>query len=409
MSWPNEIFVATSQLGVYYTDDFVVPDMQPTWSAVNGGLPTLDCMAFELDPFNESHRQYVLLNTDRTIYRREGGGNWTPILSPADCRTLIGVTGGHIGGFGMDKTIEGRMWATYGSTAFGGEPFGYYALHSNDYGNTWHHQGSFYYNRFGYTYGLGTVVAQGNNVYAMFSGGAGGGATVAYSTDGGASWGFRNVDFNTIHPLFLNTLQPGRVYTKANAGGASPPRYLAYVTSAGVKVDLQAQMAPDSMWFDPGDENHQRLLRSENPFFDSRMYYTYDGWATFDYVAKSINSLSIAPYASGFDTQNMLYGLKVVTGATNHQPHVIGAVYGETESMVTPIAGGMTNVSPYTNSIPYTCGSGIVRAVGKSSGVYTYGVDFEDALAGKVVTYGVDFGEEVGSNKVSVHNVEMEL
>jgi len=61
-SWANEIYVATGENGVYYTDNFLDPLIQPVWTAINSGLAGTNCQQLQLDPFNQAGRQYVLIN-----------------------------------------------------------------------------------------------------------------------------------------------------------------------------------------------------------------------------------------------------------------------------------------------------------------------------------------------------------
>ena len=89
MAWPRRIYVATTTLGVYYTENFVDPSTQPIWTAVNTGLAATDCREFHLDPFDQANRQYVMINTGQKIYRRENGGSWTEILNPTIAGTVL--------------------------------------------------------------------------------------------------------------------------------------------------------------------------------------------------------------------------------------------------------------------------------------------------------------------------------
>ena len=109
MAWPRRIYVATTALGVYYTENFVDPSTQPTWTAVNTGLASTACTEFWLDPFDPANRQYVL--ADSVLYRREGGGNWTSILTLAQIAALTGYTAAaRFGGFCSAPSVNGRLW-----------------------------------------------------------------------------------------------------------------------------------------------------------------------------------------------------------------------------------------------------------------------------------------------------------
>ena len=77
MNWPNKIYVATRNLGVYYTENFRTPEIQPTWYRINEGLPSLDIIEFHVDKAPPEDRDnkdilYALLSNKSTIYRKVG-------------------------------------------------------------------------------------------------------------------------------------------------------------------------------------------------------------------------------------------------------------------------------------------------------------------------------------------------
>jgi len=338
MAWPNKIFVATTLLGIYYTDDFANPAIQPTWTAINAGLPALDCNEFDLDPFDQLNRQYVLLWTGETLYRRENAGNWVSILTPAQARTACGQVGGTMGlrSFCADLTVPGRLWALFRWNT------NTYAIRSDDYGDNWTGHLITDVN----TEDVWHIRSSGDYVFLVTYAG-----TLYlhndwtfYSSDAGNTWGqYYNWEG---HHFGYNPLTPNRIYELTGITGT---HYLTRITSGGVGTDLQTNNAlpsrQDSMWFDYTDPDHHRCLEAGD------LHVTTDEWATIDTTTDTDpNALSFAPWA-GADIDQMLVGLTAVHPA-NH--HVIGTLYGEADTTVTGIAGTNVDTPPYTDAIPYS-------------------------------------------------------
>jgi len=379
MAWPSKIYVATVNLGVYYTDDFSDPAIQPTWTAINTGLAATDCREFWLDPFDNVNRQFVLLEASKTLYRRVNGGNWATILTPAQVRAIIGGDNGDVYGFCPDPTIIGRLWALvrYDET---GAPTGCAAcsLRSDDYGDTWVSTATIYYNSWGYLYDLGSIRAYGEHIYVSLNTGAGGSTKVFYSTNTGVNWSYVQVDIaGTITPLSLNPLLPDQVYVYNWTTDD-----LVLVTNIGGLSTLQVDIGSNnwaSMWFHLTDSDHQRIVS------DSRLRVTIDAWANKSDAGVIVPApYLIAPW-SGVDIDQMLVGLNIVH-LTND--HVIGALYGEADTTATGIAGTNCAASPFTDSIPYTCG-----------GLAKMGIQAVQAAIGVVHTYAVAMPEYTGQDR----------
>jgi len=231
MTWSNKIYVATSSLGVYYTNNFTDPAIQPTWTAINTGLGALNCIEFWLDPFEPDDRQYVLVNTGRVLYRRVNQGSWTEILSSASLGTLTGraVT---LQGFCIDSVTQGRLWVLY-TANYNGSNSQYRLAKTDDYGDSWTTL-LIYNNGFNFLYGHESVRAIGDVLFVPLSTMSGGSQRVYYSVNAGASWSSYNMGFNAIRPLALNSLTPDRCYTAdANDGEA-----LVRITTSGAYTKL---------------------------------------------------------------------------------------------------------------------------------------------------------------------------
>ena len=373
MAWPRRIYVATTALGVYYTENFVDPGTQPTWTAVNTGLPTLDCKEFWLDPFDPAARQYVMLSTDRTLYRRENGGAWTSILTPAQMLVVVGADPAHYGTnhwFCADSSVPGRIWVQC-QQQDGGWVNAVWSIWSDDYGATWSRSAVTPYGGFA-LYGCYGIRARGDNVYMAVSAWAGGSGTIFGSSDKGAAWSTEHVwGWNAAANPMLNPLTPNGVYSGDQGG------YLSWCpVGGGGRTQLQAINdglgRRDVMWFDPVDADHQRQLQG------GTLYATTDSWSSIDTTTGGIayTPYMIAPWA-GADTDQILTGLTLVGGTPPTQPHVIGALHGDSDTTPDRIAGASPGTAPYTDSIPYTCGglalNGIqaIEAVGI---IHTYAV-----------------------------------
>jgi hypothetical protein len=356
--WPSELYVATTTLGVYHTTNFSDPSTQPTWATVNDGLPATDCRQFALDPFDNAGRQYVLLETNRTLYTRTGG-NWTAILTPAQAVALtVQDTAGTLKYFFADPTVEGRLWVAYEGSYPGtesGSPVTYgtiYALYSDDHGATWA-ASTLIAEGWTSERTAREIVAAGDNVWVTWNSGAG--AHVACSANKGTSWADLAVTMAQML-LGLNPLDPTHAYYAVNVNDG----YLHRVDTAGGDVTLVDNVhAATDMWFSATDADHQRAMWS------ARIYVTTDGWTTENTPSEgSPKPVYFAPWA-GEDEDQILVGLEISLDPTGNR-HAIGALYGEDDTTATGIAGANVSTSPYTGSIPETCGGvawGGVQAV----------------------------------------------
>jgi hypothetical protein len=363
MTWPKRIYVATQSNGVYYTNDFDGPETQPTWTEVNEGLPTTDCLEFWLCSQEPNDYQYVLLDGSRTLYRRVEGA-WESILTIDQCDDLTDYgTVNNIHGFCVDK-LSSRLWVAFETT--GGK--GYWVAYSDDHGDTWTATNAAYTNRW-YTYGCGSIRAVGDTLYLPVSSGAGGSRTFKVSDDAGTTWYSYTTDgINALGWVSVNPLTATGYINRWN------DEEFAEITPSG--ISYLGTSIPSArygrMWFDPSDANHQRSM------VDGQLRSTYDGWSTFTSSgAIDYTPTLIAPW-SGDDTDQMLIGLTLDgTG----QPHVIGALYGEDDTAPVGIAGSSPDAAPYTDSIPYDCG-GLARmgiqAVNESGIVRTHAVEMPD-------------------------------
>jgi hypothetical protein len=352
MGWPRKLYVATKTLGVYYTEDFSVPTTQPTWAAVNGGLPATDVRQFALDPFDPVGKQYLLLETARTLYRRDSGGNWAAILTSAQADTLTECdpwSGGGLIYFTLDETVAGRLWVCYlGNGGLYSEPYYYqeiHALYSDDYGDNWTDVTTIR-REWGDAAALHSISAVGDAVFVASN--TGSGAYMRLSANKGTSWSLVSITA-VANKTRINKLQPTLCYY----GG------LYTITAAGTITALDGVgISQDSIWFSTSSADHHRIVNS------GKLYVTANSWTsknTPDAITPA--PLSIAPWA-GADEDQILVSLTLDTDpAGGLQGHVIGALYGEDDTTAVGIAGTNCETDPYTDAIPMTCGGAAIGGI----------------------------------------------
>jgi hypothetical protein len=359
MTWPSKIYVATTALGIYYTDNFSSPAVQPIWTTINTGLSDLDIFDFGLDPFHNEDRQYALTWTNHILYRRELGGNWTSILTPAQVDALVGGSGAIIYSFHSDVSIDGTIWVIAGSGTNGG----YYTIFSTDYGANWTARKSY---DAGTCCQCGQIRAYGNNIWYWRSSGAGCESKVHYSSNGGNPWnkgGDIVYYFDSNDPLELNPLIPTKVYLPNGND-------LVSLTNTGVSTGLQSHIAPHNhggMWFDPVTANHQRILDSY--LSTNNLRITTDDWANYSTVNLDLPARYFSIYSGNNNNQ-------MIVGCVNHDV-TVGTLDDEADITVTNISGTNYATPPYTDAIPKAaeiCRNGLWAVKGNPGSVYTYAV-----------------------------------
>jgi len=196
--WSNKIYVATTSLGVYYTNNFTDPATQPVWTAINTGLGSLGCREFWLDPFEPDNRQYVLIGTTGGLYMRVNKGSWATILTLAEAAALVTAAGYPAGAntrmvsFCVDSTIQGRLWCFIAQASVTLYPRGYFALYTDNYGGSWTVTVAYSGIQ---THHAWTIRAQGNTVFLTADAYAGGYQVIFYSSNKGTSWANTGLGF----------------------------------------------------------------------------------------------------------------------------------------------------------------------------------------------------------------------
>jgi hypothetical protein len=368
--YPRKIYVGTGSMGVYYTENFTDPNEQPTWKTVNSGLPNLLCREFFLDPFHQVYRQYVLLSGN-FLCKRENEGNWNVILSPDIIRELYNLYPteyADISGFCADNEIDGKILALihHPNPLYRGSSWPhncYTILHSFDYGETWAEYTRLYEGLF--TYGLGDIRASGGTMYASTSIYAGGNGTIHYSKE--YNWSRCICYLNQPISFRLNYNKLDRVYT---VSGLSPQNLAILIQFTCPPTVVQPGIgdfgAYDDMWFHPSNWQYMRYLNY------GHLYVTDDEWSTMSNLGYIIGDPYYIARWFGDNTDHICLGLRT-TGWGVETYHSIGILIDESSSTPLGIAGSNCMASPFTDSIPYTCG-GICR--NGIQGVREYGLKY---------------------------------
>lgn len=341
LHWPRKIYVATLYSGVFYTENFEDPSTQPTWTAVNTGLPTLDCREFHLDPFDPEGRQYLMLETGAKLYQRQNGGDWTILSDDVSRGNLTGNYGiNHFGGFYVDPLIQGRMWMI--ATDISAELWHdkEYAFFSEDYGATWN-----YYLIYESAYGeTGTIRAKGNYAWSGDASGGGHAAWLLWTSDLNHSWRWQCVDLLSIPTVDVNPLKDFAYYSPVwtHQLGTFVDATNYRILQSGIEMKR-----PGAMWFSATNEHHQRLL------YNSNLYCTNDSWASYTtagaFPKTSFNVM--APWCG--DDEDLMF-----ISFDEDGYHAIAALDGEADVNPIGIAGENIFTPPYIGSIPYNHISG---------------------------------------------------
>ncbi|MGC9397118.1 MAG: hypothetical protein ACP5J4_19920 [Anaerolineae bacterium] len=365
--WPVYVWVGTLNLGVYYSGDFTDPDSsdQPTWAADNSGLPDMSLsrytlMRFAGDPDDQREQMCIVHDTGvspetRTIYTRSLAGTWSAALTETAAATLIG-TGYTVRLRDCVYDAEGgSLWAVYGrgDTNFG--PM--WLLQSTNNGGAWSLVST---TAFTYYFYNGTLYVRGSEVAIGAGFSSGGQQKIRYSSDGGSTFALSDNRLGSSSWQSCPYITPsGKLYINGSEDEAvaNGPDLIevdkSTLTFSAVlgSYDLGPE-SPDALWENPSNTLHGRILKN------SQLWVTLDGWTTLEDTSPAVYTPALSrlfvpvPGAPGviFLAQ---------TSPTETYPHLLYIIDGEAGALL-PRAGDDPGTSPYTNSIPRTCG-GLAR------------------------------------------------
>jgi len=389
MNWPNKIYVATRNLGVYYTENLRTPEIQPIWYRINEGLPSLDIIEFHVDQASPEDRDnkdilYALLSNKSTIYRKVGTDPWRLYVSSYCIHGFEAVAGGGISYTYGARGVVDPVDPNYHISAGAYEHTDREHLCSYLGGDCYTcHPACLDYCADGsptiWTYGCGSPR---KGVYPFTLGmGAPGYVNLPKKSGNCVFCGALHIMWcdshchddpccedpcpsccglcicphphltwegtgtgNWLAPL-ITTPYTDLLYTvhHPNLSGF----YLAYATGeqCGPLNGIGSDSGYDSLWADPDDPTHLRLVSG------GVINETRNGeWDT--YTSGSVQGIgSIADWA-GEDPDNIIAG----KGSAGD---IIGCLDGMGDTHFKSIAGAMRSTPPYTSSIPAAATGGI--------------------------------------------------
>lgn len=355
--WPTKMYVATETGGVYYASDFSGPDeaAQPTWAAVNGGLPDLRVVAFYCEPSDPGGYQYLHgydASGDYCMYRREGTGNWASMLTKAQAATLSGLTftSGYACYLTVNRTIPGQLECIVCHTVFSGSAK---LLRSTDYGVNWSLVTGTVSGlpTYGYYYpfiAIGQTLLIRNN-WPLY------GNYISRSVDGGANWTLSTAGVGAMATRAVSSALPAAVYAKhwLVRDTSTDLDLIGFDSAAHTTLQDALDLFNNFgyLWLSDANPAWQRIIRN------GEMLETTDSWS---------NASVIATLTQTYQQLIMLYPDEderpadwMVLGAdapSSGAPHSIFVMNLTEDATVTGKSGSAPGVSPYTDSIPYTAG-----------------------------------------------------
>ncbi len=384
MNWPNKIYVATRNLGVFYTENFRTPEIQPIWYPINEGLPSLDVVEFHVDlrpPEQRNNKDiiYALLSNHSTIYSKIGTDPW---------RLYMSAYGIH----GFDAAPGGGIVMTMGARGVVDPVMPYYTG-PGDGGNTGQKLCDCDVNCCCsycdegrptiWTYGCGSPR---KNLYC-FAYGMGAIGYISKKDDAACS-GEECVYEHAIHYqgclchdgddtrecCYCQTHHVGRWMCTGTGNWCAPLITTPYTSVMYVVIhpnlsgfylattpDL-VQCAPlngigsdssyDSLWVDPDDQLHMRLVSG------GVINETFNGQWQSGYTSGSVGGISSIADWAGEDPDNIIAG-------RGSGENILGCLEGMEDDHFKSIAGAMRNIPPFTGAIPSSATGGIAL-----SGIY---------------------------------------
>ena len=348
------VTVATNAGGVYQTLDFYSDPA--IWYDINDGLDgNTDCRCFSADAVNGFEDQYVLSESNRTIYGRRGG-NWSSILTSNEAQIEVGAGGGALYWVQAGDDSAGKVCALFCTLTEGLFPADgqVYILWSDDYGVSWDSElvvDSF----------LRSVrqCARHNDILiATYQTGRVTRSTLLWRTD--------NLGTSSIESPRLNA-GAGTWSTNANIdpydtskiivqSGQATERYISRLdgtVSSGLGLTLLDTISvfrPDAVvWRDDGE---YFVLSGLN------LYFTDDDGASFNIVGTFVTNKEALDINPSDATK---FAIGEISPSDTSPETVFEFTIGDAN--LTPNSGPSPGVAPYTNSIPYTAGGVCLNAI----------------------------------------------
>jgi len=368
-------FLGTALGGVYYSSDFVVEDdSDPTWTAVNNGLPSNAVYALLLDCEKPEDYQYVQLGWDEgqgedffdELWRRKEGGAWTKIFDWAMLNDLVdSIYNVQVRGYFENREVGGRIHCL---AQDGGSNDFVYLLTSDDYGDNWD-----YINAGDKGFEINSPMAYGDRI-AFNRCNSGGGWVAKYTLDGGDSWNVSDdiaIKEGWNHPLAISR-GDSYYYFGAQEGLTGPFRTAISTPSVTswlyVNDHYPVAWPSDMYWFHPTIGGTVRYIREGS--YGSRhsiMYETDDHFASAATESEFTGIYNICKQMGVDDSipNFVLYGADWAGSSDENYwptPHVV--LVADANGNIVDAkgkAGANCADSPYTDSIPNLDYNGLSR------------------------------------------------
>jgi hypothetical protein len=385
--WPAYVFAAGQTKGVYVSSDFTGPSgSMPTWTAINGSLPTTDVSHFGINTGQTGIKQQVCrLATNSGIYIRDTdvSGNWSSALSNSTVQSdLSGSADIQM----MCVSYEGYIYVyVYDSSGPGSGGHKHFIYYSTNWGTSWN--GPYELEDTGSEYDdnlVGAGMMRANNGIVWVA--------MQTSLYGSHVWRAQSHGDGTVHmcgdPLWFTNWRPpvflhpagddGDCYTYLNQSGvygsisqwdyaiqgdyADP---VALETDYLWWYDTAANGDPrwESLWGSQTDDDFMRIVTYKTWDLAShfRVVETDDNWSTYDEDGTDIDDVTLdaQPHILCNDVSSdedmILVGVGSLGLGTNKYYHAVVAMLTIDG---TPVgrAGDSPDSSPYTDSIPYDFG-----------------------------------------------------
>lgn len=377
--WVPEVWVATKQLGPFYTTDFVADprfiDGVPTWTAFNAGLNLAeDCLGFRGDPWDPAYRQYSLMEDG--LYRKEGAGNWVCMLTKAAAHAAVGgdnLAGSFFGLNGLSCSINHRGWVGVLYTDLdSGAGWNSNIFISEDYGASWtnHSISSGWSVTARAAHSLTVGAYQGTSPYlpglVMYCMGARAAASTGLwrSLDKGLTWS--NVSIGAAHfhcHILVDPNDQSRVFIGMRDGAG--PWHVAVSLDHGATIADYDGNASEVLGYQEAyyhisvAMDERQTVRTGAQAFRAHIHMTRNNGAIWDEPTPqfSANQLGISLVQ---DAPDKLYLLRQASGVVADAWHTIWASENEGREM-TPKSGANCNIAGTGggDSIPFDC-AGIV-------------------------------------------------
>jgi len=345
---PYRVYAATKKLGVFYSSDFELDSSNPTWTAINTGLPNGNILQFMVDYVDPDNTQYVIHSDGNDVYRRRNNGNWELILTSIAARAVAGDDNGLIFWITSDEENSGILYALFVETTVD-YTINAYILRSIDYGDTW----SLFYTQSGALsiYGVGNIIARGDTIWFSFTWGGGAQRRIYHVINGIFEAVYNNgIGGAACYVHWMNNTDKDTILASGWVGGPSP-RIFKLDSAAGVITPTELAevwgISEGTMWYDFNDASHFRAGDGTA----AQLFRTNDAWTTEQSVVFGASEDVILVISAPDNMDIPVIGISA-SGGVGINKHPIILLESESSAISVGKSGANWNTPPYSNSIP---------------------------------------------------------